>query len=404
MAGKRRRVAIVGAGPAGLFAAESAARAGADVVVYEAQRGPARKFLVAGYGGLNLTHGEDLEDFIGRYSGPGLPGFFADIIRDFPPAALRAWAADLGIETFEQRTGRVYPRAMKAAPLVRAWLARLGEIGIRLEKGKRLRSLDPSHGQVRLEFTDDSQTDADAVVLALGGGSWKRTGSDGSWAAMLGAMGIMVNPLVPANVGWECPWPEALAERIEGKPLKNLTARATGTEIRGEIMLTRYGMEGGLIYQLGPELRRMMEPAVFLDLKPDSPPEVLIRKMESVRGDFLHATADRWKLAPQAIELLRNFGHHHRLDALVASVKSLRIPMQKPRPIDEAISSAGGVAWEEITPSLMLRSLPGVYLAGEMIDWEAPTGGYLIQACFATGFRAGRSAADGGGPLADQGA
>lgn len=389
----RRMVAVVGGGPAGLFAAETAARAGAEVVVYEGQRSPARKLLVAGYGGLNLTHGEALEDFIRRYSGPGLPGWFAGMIKDFPPAALRAWAAELGIETFEQRTGRVYPRQMKAAPLARAWLQGLHKLGVRMEKNHRLTDLDSHADGVRLAFADGGETRADAVVLALGGASWKRTGSDGGWVTLLEGKGVRVNPLVAANIGWECPWPVEMAAEIEGKPLKNIAASAGCRTVRGELMLTRYGIEGGAIYQLGPDLRAMPEPLIRIDLKPESPPEVLRRKMESARGDLLVAAGGRWKLSTQAVHLLAHYGSLGSLDALIASVKDLAIPLQGARPIDEAISSAGGVAWEGIDDRLMLRALPGVHVAGEMIDWEAPTGGYLIQACFATGRRAGQAAA-----------
>ena len=386
------RLAVVGGGPAGLFAAETAALAGAEVVVFEAKPTPARKLLVAGYGGLNLTHGEPLEDFIGRYRGPGLPEWFGGLIRGFPPAALRAWAEGLGVPTFEQRTGRVYPVAMKAAPLVRAWMARLRGLGVSIEKGGRVTDLACVASGVRLEWADGGEGVFDAVVLALGGASWRRTGSDGGWVPMLAAHGIRVHPFLPANCGWECGWPPELVPEIEGRPLKNIAASAGGRTVRGEIMLTRYGIEGGAVYQLGPELRAMTAPEIVIDLKPETSVEVLMRKMESVRSDFLVAAAERWKLSPQARALVGRFGRADTLGQCAASVKALRLGLSGLRPIDEAISSAGGVAWSEIDAGLMLRELPGVHVAGEMIDWEAPTGGYLIQACFATGRHAALAA------------
>ncbi len=385
------RIAVVGGGPAGLFAAETAARAGASVAVYDASRSVARKLLVAGYGGLNLTHGEPLEDFIGRYRGPDLPPWFADMIRIFPPTALRDWAADLGIETFEQRTGRVYPKLLKAAPLVRAWLTRLrDELGVKILPKQRLTALQATPPAV--SFDHDEPRTFDAVILALGGASWPRTGSDAGWISLLESHGIRVAPFQPANCGWEADWPADLIPALEGRPLKNIAATAGGRTVRGELMLTRYGIEGGVIYQLGPELRAMEKPKIVIDLKPETSVDTLVRKMESVRRDFLSAAATRWKLPPQSCELLGRHGPYESAASLAGVVKALPVSLTGPRPIAEAISSAGGVAWRELNDQLMLVKLPGVFLAGEMIDWEAPTGGYLIQACFATGRRAAEGA------------
>jgi uncharacterized flavoprotein (TIGR03862 family) len=383
-------IAIVGGGPAGLRAAEVALAGGARVSLHEAKRSVGRKLLVAGYGGLNLTHGEPLDAFVSRYAGPGLPtARFGEILRAFPPAALRRWAADLGIETFEQRTGRVYPREMKAAPLLRRWLERLRRQGLVVHVNRRLGALEVTADGPLLEFDPDLRVRADAVILALGGASWPRTGSDGGWTRALTGRGVAVTPFAPANCGWEVGWPEALARELEGRPLKNLAVTADDLTVLGELLLTRYGLEGGAIYQLGRTLRAMDPPRIEIDFKPEVPAAALARKMESVRRDFTAAAATRLKLTEPALRLLDHFaGPFDGVEPLVAAVKSLPVPLGGPRPIAEAISSAGGIAWSELDAELMLTKLPGIFAAGEMIDWEAPTGGYLIQACFATATRA----------------
>ena len=395
---EKRQIAIIGGGPAGLRAAEACAAGGASVTVFEAKRSVARKLLVAGYGGLNLTHGEDIETFVTRYSGPGLPAeHFARIIRAFSPSDLRDWASQLGIETFEQRTGRVYPKEMKAAPLVRRWLARLREQGVKFQVNHSLSAITAggthSPRQVELGFNDESSLSFDTVVLALGGASWSKTGSDGHWTTILESLGVTITPFEPANCGWEVDWPAELIPKIEGKPLKNIAASAGPLAVNGELMLTRYGIEAGAIYQLGPFLRVMPEPSIEIDLKPEVPLDTLLRKMESVRTHLLDQAAERLKLSEHAILLLGHFGGgFETVSELCRAVKSLDIPLTKPRPIDEAISSAGGIAWSELDDDLQLRKLPGVFACGEMIDWEAPTGGYLIQGCFATASHAARGA------------
>lgn len=378
------KIAIIGAGPAGLRAAEVAAGAGAEVTLFDSKPSVGRKLLVAGRGGLNLTHGEDFARFVTRYSGPGQPAdFWENLLASFDPAALRAWAAGLGIETFEQRTGRVYPREMKAAPLLRRWVERLRGLGVGFEMKHRWTGLKPGT-PLELEFAVDGEVRrfrADAVVLALGGASWPVTGSDGSWTDLLESLGIAVNPLVPANCGWETPWPAEVLAAAEGQPLKNLVVRAGDHEATGELMVTAYGLEGGALYQLGAALRAMAEPMIHIDFKPTFTAAELERKAA-------------WKLSPAAEAILR-----HGLPSdisprdLAARAKACPIPFTGPRPIAEAISSAGGVSWDELDANLMLRKLPGVFAAGEMIDWEAPTGGYLMQGCFATGTLAGRAAA-----------
>ncbi len=390
------KIAVIGGGPAGLRAAEVAARGNAKVTLFEAKPSVGRKLLVAGRGGLNLTHGEAFDSFITRYSGPGQPeGFWKEALGDFSPADLRDWAAGLGIETFEQRTGRVYPREMKAAPLLRRWVARLRELGVEFRTGHRWTALDPGppHG-LTFSCHDESRTfQADAVVLALGGASWPITGSDGSWVSLLGGLGIGVNPLVPAKCGWETEWSPGLLTAAEGKPLKNVVVRAGKAEVKGELMITAYGLEGGAIYQLGTALRSMLEPLIEIDLKPTFTKEELLRKIESVRRDPMEVAGIRWKLSPAAQALFREgLTAKSSPEDLANRAKRCSVRLLRPRPIDEAISSAGGIRWDEIDGNLMLRKIPKVFVAGEMIDWEAPTGGYLMQGCFATGGRAGANA------------
>lgn len=390
------KIAIVGGGPAGLRAAEVAAGQGAEVALYEAKPSVGRKFLVAGRGGLNLTHGEDFARFVTRYRGPDQPAeFWPRVLEAFAPADLRAWAAGLGIETFQQRTGRVYPREMKAAPLLRRWLQRLREQGVKLHMNHRWCGLRPGPPH-RLSFLHEGRevtATADAVILALGGGSWPITGSDGGWVAPLRELGVKVNPLVSANCGWEVRWPASVLAAAEGQPLKNLAVRAGACEVRGELMVTSYGLEGGAIYQLGPELRAMERPALRIDFKPDASVDELVRRMESVRGDLLAACRERWRLSAAVHTVFEAMtSASMSLAELAVRLKQCPVDLLDPRPIDEAISSAGGVAWRELDAFLMLKALPGVFVAGEMIDWEAPTGGYLMQGCFATGDLTARAA------------
>jgi uncharacterized flavoprotein (TIGR03862 family) len=385
-------LAVIGGGPAGLRAAEIAAAEGVGVTLFDAKPSVGRKFLVAGKGGLNLTHGEALDRFAGRYSGPGQPaGLWSDLLADFGPEELRAWAAGLGVETFQASSGRVYPKALKAAPLLRRWTGRLKESGVLFEMNHRWLDLVPGTPH-ELEFSNGARVAADAVVFALGGGSWPRTGSDGGWLQRFEGLGIGCHPLVPANCGWEHVWPAEVLAAAEGKPLKNIHVSAGAACAAGELLITRYGIEGGAIYQLGAVLRAMPEPAIAIDFKPAFSHARLVAKMESVRRDFLNEARVRWKLSEAACALL---GTRTWPDAatLAAEVKHHVLALDRPRPLEEAISSAGGVRWDGVDSQLMLRRIPGVFLAGEMLDWEAPTGGYLMQGCFATGTRAGRAAA-----------
>ena len=381
-------VLVVGGGPAGLRAAEEASAAGLRVTLCDAQPSVGRKFLVAGRGGLNLTHGEPRENFPQRYGAE--EERWRDLLSDFSPDDLRAWAAELGTETYVGTSGRVFPRGQKAAGLLRAWVHRLRAARVQFQMGAKLTALSAEAELWRATLGDGSSVTARAIVLSLGGASWPDTGSDGAWPRMLHQHGIEVAPWAAANCGWEVDWPNELLEKAEGLPLKNLTVTAGGESVSGELLITRYGLEGGAIYRLTPLLRAMAQPAVQLDLKPQLSADALLERLTNTAV----AWAQALKLNPAATALLNSFypGETNHRESLVRRVKSFELPLLRPRPIEEAISSAGGVRWHELDHTLMLRKLPGVFVAGEMIDWEAPTGGYLLQGCFATGTRAGRGA------------
>ena len=386
-------IAIIGGGPAGLRAAEIVAGSGAEVTLFDGKASVGRKFLVAGRGGLNLTHDEPRDDFIARYSEPYER--WKSLITDFDAEALRAWATELGVETFAASTGRVYPRAMKGAPLLRRWVQRLRQLGVRFEMHHRWCGLRRSE-RWQLDFQVDDVTrsqEADFIILALGGGSWPETGSDGAWTSILSQFGVELVPFAPANCGWEVAWPPELLAVAEGQPLKNIVARAGDTEARGELLITRYGLEGGAIYQLGPALRALPSPQLCVDLKPANTVPQLVAKLGPVRRNFVAEAKQRWRLSDAAHAVLAFGAGTADLsspESAAAIAKACPIPLTGPRPITEAISSAGGVRWSELDEFLMLKRLPGIFLAGEMIDWEAPTGGYLLQGCFATGTRAAR--------------
>ena len=387
-------ILVVGGGPGGLRAAEVAVAAGARVTVCDAQRSVGRKFLVAGRGGLNLTHGEAVENFPVRYGDE--PERWRDLLREFGPNDLRAWADELGVETYVGTSGRVFPRGQKAAGLLRAWVRRLRLGGVRFHTGFCLADIKPHSEGWSAEFqtgADKVSLVANSIVLALGGASWPETGSDGTWPVILANHGIQIAPWQPANCGWEVDWPNELLARAEGLPLKNLTVRAGAESVSGELLITAHGLEGGAIYRLGRALRSLSEPSLAIDFKPQLTVEAMRKRGLNLSGPQNLFRA--WKLSAAAIALLETFPapEDNDLDRLIARVKNFVVPLRGPRPVAEAISSAGGILWSELDENLMLRKLPGVFVAGEMIDWEAPTGGYLLQGCFATATRAGGSAA-----------
>ncbi|GAA0566901.1 NAD(P)/FAD-dependent oxidoreductase [Craurococcus roseus] len=390
-------VAVVGAGPAGLMAAETMARAGLAVTVFDRMPSPARKLLIAGRGGLNLTHSEPLPAFLSRYGGAAER--LRPVVESFPPEALVAWCEALGQPTFVGSSGRVFPRAMKASPLLRAWLNRLAALGVALRPRHRWTGLD-ADGALRFDTPDGPASfRSAATVLALGGASWPRLGSDGAWPALL--PDAAVAPFRPSNCGFRCAWSDTFRRRFEGAPLKRIALEFRGRRQRGEAVVTATGIEGGAVYALSAPLRNAIEAegaaTARLDLRPDLAPDALARRLDGPRGSLSLSNHLRRAagLPPVAVGLVQEALHNGRHDQpLSRLVKALPLRLTAPEPIAGAISSAGGLRWGEVDERFMLRSRPGVFAAGEMLDWEAPTGGYLLQACFATGAAAGQGAVE----------
>lgn len=388
------RVAIIGGGPAGLMAAEVLSQAGIAVDLYDAMPSVGRKFLLAGVGGMNITHSEPFEPFVARYRERATA--LRSQLEAFTPEQLREWIHGLGIDTFVGTSGRVFPTDMKAAPLLRAWLRRLRDAGIQIHTRHRWLGWD-ADGKLKLHSPDgDLSVRADAVLLALGGGSWARLGSDGAWVALLEQRGIPIASLRPANCGFEVEaWSQHLRDKFAGAPLKTVSlALIGGAPRKGEFVVTAKGIEGSLVYALSAEIRRAIEQngsaTVTLDLLPDHAPERILRSLAKPRGSQSMAKHLKRQLGLEGVKagLLRELAPTEAFDdpqQLAVAIKALPIRLLRTRPLDEAISSAGGVPFEALDEGLMLRRAPGVFCAGEMLDWEAPTGGYLLTACFASG-------------------
>ncbi|MBX9829646.1 MAG: TIGR03862 family flavoprotein [Xanthobacteraceae bacterium] len=397
------KAAVIGAGPAGLMAAEVLSAAGVPVTVYDRMPSAGRKFLMAGRGGLNLTHSEDLPAFLDRY-GAAAESLRA-AIEALPPEVLRAWCDGLGQETFVGSSGRVFPKSLKASPLLRAWLRRLAASGVEFVFRHRWIGWDTSG---HLQFDTPAgrvSVQADATVLALGGASWPRLGSDGGWAGALAHAGVAIAPLRPANCGFIANWSDVFRDRFEGQPLKRIELAFRGRRARGEAVITRDGLEGGAVYALSAALRETIaasgEAVLHIALRPDLSAAELQQRLAAPRGKqslstFLRKTVN---LSPPAIGLLNEAAASASLRlvsmdaaALAALINAVPVRLVGTAPLERAISTAGGVSFAALDEHFMLRGRPGTFAAGEMLDWEAPTGGYLLQASFATGAAAARGA------------
>jgi uncharacterized flavoprotein (TIGR03862 family) len=401
-----QRIAVIGAGPAGLMAAEHIANAGLAVDVFDAMPSVARKFLLAGIGGMNITHAEDYDTLVTRYG--GAQSQLKPILDDLPPLELRAWIHALGVDTFVGTSQRVFPTDMKAAPLLRAWLHRLRSSGVTFHPRHRWTGWNnntPQDGWVFATPDGEVTHQFDAVVLALGGASWAKLGSDGRWCEPLAQMQVDIAPLKPTNCGFEIPWSDFIRERFAGTPLKNIAVSITDKNgnseyKKGEFVLSEYGIEGSLIYAISAPLRDLIDTKgektaeFFLDWLPNMTVEQIIKKLDQPRKGMSFSNVLRKKLNLPALtnallkECCPTLDNNNSTDVANA-IKAMPMRPQQTRPIDEAISSAGGVCFDATNSNLMLEQLPGVFVAGEMLDWEAPTGGYLLTACFATGKRAG---------------
>ena len=394
------RAAIIGGGPAGLMAAETLAAAGLSVDLFDAMPSVGRKFLLAGKGGLNITHSEPFSEFLKRY-GNALTDL-EPALAAFGPEAIRHWMHALGIESFIGSSGRVFPKEMKAAPLLRAWLHRLRQAGVRLHVRHRWLGW---HDDGRLRFaTPDGEriVHAQATILALGGGSWPQLGSDGAWQAWLADAGVELAPLQPANCGFEADWTPLFRNKFAGQPVKSITAAPNGHALRrGEFLVSASGLEGSLIYAFSAPLRAAIarggSATLWIDLLPDHSPERVLAEVSRPRGARSLSSHLQSRLGIKGIKsgLLHEClpaEQFRNPAALASAIKRLPLKLIAPRPLSEAISSAGGVRFAAVDPQLMLRQIPGVFCAGEMLDWEAPTGGYLLSACLATGRHAARGA------------
>lgn len=394
-------VAVIGAGPAGLMAAEVLAKGGARVTVFDAMPSAARKFLMAGRGGLNLTHSEPLPDFLARYG--AAEARLVPAIASFTPGDLRAWSEALGQPTFIGSSGRVFPEAFKASPLLRAWLRLLSEQGVTFAFRHRWTGWN-ADGALKFETPDGPRlVAAKATVLALGGGSWAKLGSDAAWVDWLAAKGIAIAPLRPANVGFNVAWSDVFKDRFEGQPLKGIALSFGTQSIRGEAMITRSGIEGGAVYALSSALREVVmadgQVVLHIALRPDLSADELASKLAVPRGkqSFSNFLRKALHLSPVATGLLQEsaIAQGRQLaalppDELGVLINAVPITLTGTAPMARAISTAGGIVFDEIDDAFMLKRLPGVFVAGEMLDWEAPTGGYLLQASFATGVAAGQ--------------
>ncbi|MFN4024017.1 MAG: TIGR03862 family flavoprotein [Hyphomonas sp.] len=395
-----KQVAIIGAGPAGLMAAEAALEAGARVAIYDAMPSVGRKFLMAGKSGLNITHSEDEEMFRRRYIAPG--GRLAEMVAAFGPGDVVRWMSGLGVAAHVGSSGRVFPVGMKASPLLRRWRARLGEGGASLHTRHRWTGWDARGALVFETLQGEARVEADAAILALGGASWRRLGSDGAWADILAARGVELEPFAPSNCGFAVSWSDRMLAAHEGAPVKGVSLSAGGQAQRGDFVITRAGIESGAVYPLAAALRaEIAEKAaamLTIALLPDADEAALAARLAGANQKDSAANRLRKAARLDAVKIalvneVTRGAVPRDAAALARLIKALPLILTGAAPIDTAISTAGGVAWEALDDRLMLKAIPGTYCAGEMVAWDAPTGGYLLTACLAMGRAAGQAAA-----------
>ena len=392
-----KTIAIIGGGPAGLIAAEVISAQGMHVDVYDAMPSVGRKFLMAGKSGLNITHSEPFDVFVTRYGKRREQ--IEPLLKEFGTEQLRAWVHGLGVETFVGTSGRVFPKEMKASPLLRAWLQRLNASGVTFHLRHKLTGILPDRSLHFLTPNGDVTVKADAIILALGGGSWRKLGSDGAWVEWLSQAGVKVEPLRPSNCGFDVNWSPIFKEKYDGHPIKSVVLSAGEFRQQGEFIITKEGVEGSLVYAASAILRDELEAqgsaVMHLDLAPDKTEEQLSEKLSKPRGSRSMASLLEKTVGIKGVKagLLREFVPKDEFteSRLAFYIKNLPVTLIATRPLDEAISSAGGISFDSLDEHLMLKNLPGVFCAGEMLDWEAPTGGYLLTACFSSGYAVGHN-------------
>lgn len=401
-----KSVAIIGGGPAGLMAAEVLSKHNIQVDVYDAKPSLGRKFLMAGKSGLNITHSENFEQFVSRYG--NRKEEIKKWLLNFTPDDLRNWVHELGFETFVGTSGRVFPKGMKASPLLRAWINKLSEAGVNFHVRHKLISiaqggvLAAEDGGKRIVMFETEggikEVQPDAIILALGGGSWRKLGSTGEWVEMLNQLEVKVEALKPANCGFDVQWSEHFLEKYHGHPIKSVTLSFESFHQQGEFIITKEGVEGGLIYSASAMMRDEIEKngkaVMYLDLAPDTTKEKLIEKLSKPRGSRSLSSYVEKTIGIKGVKMgllyeVLSKDDFTNIERLASVIKKLPISLIATRPIDEAISTAGGVSFDSVDENLMLKNVSGVFCAGEMLDWEAPTGGYLLSACFASGVVAG---------------